>query len=265
MSVIRGTSLTGFMEESEALGADAVALLHTAGIRPADVGNFESFFTYVAMIQVLEAAAQTTGAPDFGRRMARRQGIEILGPVGVAARTTRTVADALRVFESYLAAYSPAITIEVTGLPNSDTVFMEFRVLIADPPPHRQAMEMSLGVALRVLRFLLGSTFSPLAVHIPHEPLGSRDDYLHEFSCTPKFSALRAGFTLQATDLARPLVADETAHMAMLRYLDTVIDRQDNRLTGSVRELVLDRLTVTDQKALARIADKLRVVHPDMA
>lgn len=33
----------------------------------------------------------------------------------------------------------------------------------------------------------------------------------------------------------------------------------------SVRELVLDRLTVTDQKALARIADKLRVVHPDMA
>lgn len=32
----------------------------------------------------------------------------------------------------------------------------------------------------------------------------------------------------------------------------------------SVRELVLDRLTVTDQKALARIADRLRVVHPDM-
>ncbi|MEW2478375.1 MarR family transcriptional regulator [Mycobacterium sp. NPDC049093] len=32
----------------------------------------------------------------------------------------------------------------------------------------------------------------------------------------------------------------------------------------SVRELVLDRLTVTDQKALARIADKMRVVHPNM-
>ncbi|BBX31909.1 MarR family transcriptional regulator [Mycolicibacterium mageritense DSM 44476 = CIP 104973] len=32
----------------------------------------------------------------------------------------------------------------------------------------------------------------------------------------------------------------------------------------SVRELVLDRLTVTDQKTLARIAGKLRVVHPSM-
>ncbi|MGU3500782.1 MarR family winged helix-turn-helix transcriptional regulator [Mycobacterium sp. C31M] len=32
----------------------------------------------------------------------------------------------------------------------------------------------------------------------------------------------------------------------------------------SVRELVLDRLTATDQRALTRIADKLRVVHPSM-
>lgn len=32
----------------------------------------------------------------------------------------------------------------------------------------------------------------------------------------------------------------------------------------SVRELVMDRLTVTDQKALARIADRMRVVHPNM-
>src|SRR4029077_20107856 len=30
---------------------------------------------------------------DFGRRLALRQGIEILGPVGVAARTAATVAD----------------------------------------------------------------------------------------------------------------------------------------------------------------------------
>ncbi|MDY6808257.1 MAG: AraC family transcriptional regulator [Actinomycetota bacterium] len=260
MSVIRGTCLTGFIEEAAALGADAPTLLHAAGIRPSDAGNFESFFTYVAMIQVLEAAAQTTGTPDFGRRLARRQGIEILGPVGVAARTTRTVADALRVFENYLAAYSPAITIEVTPLPNPDTAFMEFRLLIPDPPPHRQAMELSLGVALRVLRFLLGSTFSPLTVHIPHEPLGPPEDYLTEFSCTPRFSQPKAGFTLQASDLARPLVADETAHRAMVGYLDTVIDRQDHRLTGSVRELVR-QLLPTGRATLAVTARQFHL-HP---
>lgn len=32
----------------------------------------------------------------------------------------------------------------------------------------------------------------------------------------------------------------------------------------SVRELVLDPLTATDQKALARIAGKMRIVHPNM-
>lgn len=238
MFVIRGTCLTGFLEEATALGADGQTLLRSAGIPPGAVGDFDSFITYVAMIQVLEAAAQTTGAADFGRRMAHRQGIEILGPVGVAARTTRTVAEALHVFENYLAAYSPAITIEVTAHPSTETTFMEFRLLIPDPPPHRQAMEMSLGVALRVLRFLLGSTYSPLSVHIPHEPLGSRSDYLREFGCTPRFSETKAGFTLQSADLARPLVADETAHLAMLGYLTTVIGRQDRHVSSAVRDLV---------------------------
>ncbi|MDY7010066.1 MAG: hypothetical protein SVV80_04855, partial [Planctomycetota bacterium] len=40
-----------------------------------------------------------------------------------------------------------------------------------------------------------GSTFSPLTVHIPHEPLGPPEDYLTEFSCTPRFSQPKAGFT----------------------------------------------------------------------
>ncbi|MGV9712490.1 AraC family transcriptional regulator [Gordonia sp. NPDC003424] len=260
VSMIRGTCLTGFIEEATSLGADPRPLLRTAGIRPEDVGNFDSFFAYVAMIQVLESAAQTTGAQDFGRRLARRQGIEILGPVGVAARTTGTVADALAVFENYLGAYSPAVTIEVVALPDPATAFMEFQILIPDAPPHRQAMELSLGVALRVLRFLLGSTYSPLVVHIPHEPLDTPADYLHEFSCTPRFSEPRAGFTMKAADLARPLVADEMAHRAIVHYLDSVIDRQDRRLVGSVRDLVR-QLLPTGAATLAVTARQFHL-HP---
>lgn len=238
MSVIRGTCLTGFTDELAGLGGDAGALLRRAGIRPDAIGNFESFFTYVAMIDVLEAAAQQTDTPDFGRRLARRQGIDILGPVGVAARTTGTVADALTVFENYLAAYSPAIKIEVIPNPYDGSTFLDFRILIADPPTHRQATEMTLGVIVRVLRFLLGATYSPTTVHIPHEPLGSHDDYLREYFCTPRFSERRCGYTLQTSDLARPLASDEMAHRAIVTYLDEVIDRRDPHLVGSVRDLV---------------------------
>ncbi|MEE4023541.1 AraC family transcriptional regulator [Gordonia sp. PKS22-38] len=260
MSVVRGTSLTGFSDEVSTLGAEPSPILRRAGIRPGSIGDFDTFFTYVALIDALESAAAVTGAHDFGRRLARRQGIEILGPVGVAARTTSTVAEALSAFETYLSAYSPAITVQVQELPDTEIAFLEFRLLIADPPPHRQVIELSLGVTLRVLRFLLGTTYSPLTVHVPHEPLGDRTDYLHEFSCTPRFSEPRAGFTLQASDLARPLAADETAHRAIVTYLDGVIDRHDRQLSGSVRDLVR-QLLPTGAATLPVTARQFRL-HP---
>jgi Arabinose-binding domain of AraC transcription regulator, N-term len=64
------------------------------GIREQDVGNYDAFIPFRAASRAAESAAQATATPDFGRRLAQRQGIEILGPVGVAARTAATVAAA---------------------------------------------------------------------------------------------------------------------------------------------------------------------------
>ncbi|GAB93223.1 putative AraC family transcriptional regulator [Gordonia rhizosphera NBRC 16068] len=260
MSVIRGTSMSGYPELVSELGGDPSTLLRRVGIAPGDVGNFESFFTYVALIDALEAAAAATNTPDFGRRLAQRQGIEILGPVGVAARTTGSFADALRIFEQYLSAYSPAIAVELNPIPYTETAFFEFRILIPHPPPHRQVIELSLGVALKVLRFLLGSTYAPSSVHIPHEPIGSREDYLRYFACTPKFSEPRAGFTLPSSDLMRPLSRDEMAHRAMVAYLDDVIHQHGETLTQAVRELVR-QLLPTGAATASTVARQFRL-HP---
>ncbi|KXF51971.1 AraC family transcriptional regulator [Rhodococcus sp. SC4] len=260
MTVIRGTALTGFPELVAELGGDPDLLLRTAGIRTADVGRFDSFFTYLALIQALETAAASTGTPDFGRRLAQRQGIEILGPVGVAARTAATVADALATFEHYLSAYSPAIVTHVRPLPDERVSFFEFRVLMARPPAHPQVIELSLGVTLRVFRFLLGSAYAPVAVHLPHEPLSPREHYLHYFSCTPRFAERDAGFTVARSDLDRPLIQDRLAHQAVLAYLDTVIDPHVSGMRAPVRELVR-QLLPTGAATLPVVAAQFRL-HP---
>ena len=79
--MIRGTSLTGFPALVTELGGDPDVLLSRAGIQRSDVGRFDAFFTYLAFINVVEAAATTTKTPAFGRLLGERQGIEILGPV----------------------------------------------------------------------------------------------------------------------------------------------------------------------------------------
>src|SRR6201997_1739561 len=94
MSVVRGTSLSGYPRLVAELGGDPAELLRAAGIRPQDVGQYDVFLPYRSLIVAVETAAAAPPAPDFGRRLALRQGIEILGPLGVAARTAATIGDA---------------------------------------------------------------------------------------------------------------------------------------------------------------------------
>lgn len=89
MSVVRGTALANYPSLVAGLGGDPATLLRAAGVRDQDVGNYDAFISIRAAIRAIESAAAVTATMDFGRRLAQRQGIEILGPVGVAARTAQ--------------------------------------------------------------------------------------------------------------------------------------------------------------------------------
>lgn len=104
MSVVRGTALANYPSLVAGLGGDPATLLRAAGVRDQDVGNYDAFISIRAAIRAIESAAAVTATMDFGRRLAQRQGIEILGPVGVAARTAATVGDALAIFNTFMAA-----------------------------------------------------------------------------------------------------------------------------------------------------------------
>jgi len=259
MSVVRGTSLSNYPKLVAQLGGDPVALLTAAGIDLTAVGRHDVFVPLPRVATAIESAADATETPDFGRRLAQLQGIEILGPVGVAARTAATVADALRIFENFLSAYSPAISLRATVDTDPDCTFIEYLMIDPDLPPHPQGDELSLGVTLRVLRFLLGADYAPLSVHLPHEPLCDVEDYRRYFGCRPVFAEHRMGFTIRSVDLARPLQRDKLAHDAVVKYL-TAVTSAEPRTIASVRTLVRQLLpsgTVT----VNLIAEQLNL-HP---
>lgn len=260
MSVIRGSALTGYRELVAELGGDAEALLRAAGVEPRDVGVYDVFIPYMGHIRAVESAAVATGAADFGRQLALRQGIDILGPVGVAARTAASVGEAFVIAERYLSAYGPAIGIGLEPGEDPERVFFEFRILMDRLPRHPQTIELALGVALRIFRFLWGSQTWPLIVHLPHEPLSPRREYREFYGCTPRFAEPRSGFTIRAVDLQRPLSQDRVAHEAVVRYLDSVVTSRAHGVTWPVRDLVR-RLLPTGAATLDVIARQL-ALHP---
>lgn len=259
MSVVRGTSLSNYPRLVHELGGDPVELLRDAGIDSRDVGHFEAFIPFEGVATAVESAAIATATTDFGRRLAVRQGIEILGPVGVAARTAATVADAFAIFENFMAAYSPAISTTVTQLDDPARAFFEFRLLLEGSPPIPQSTELTLGVALRVLRLMIGTSYAPLDVHVPHQPLTPEDDYRRYFGCPPRFGAKAAGFTLRTTDLAQHLNHDRLANQAVVQYLKLITAR-DSGFSASVRTMVR-QLLPTGTVTLELIADQFNM-HP---
>jgi AraC-like DNA-binding protein len=259
MSVVRGTALSNYPSLVAELCGDPAALLHAAGIRKRDAGNYDAFIPYRAAIRAIESAAETTHTADFGRRLAQRQGIEILGPVGVAARTAATVADALRIFSTYMAAYSPVLAFRVAPLADPERSFLTIEFLLDSPPPHPQTTELSLGVSLRVFRLLMGADYSPLSVHLPHDPLTPKAEYVRYFGCTPEFAARTAGFTARTADLRRPLHRDDVAHRAVVEYLNGITPR-DAGIVKSVRTIVR-QLLPTGAATLDVVAEQFSL-HP---
>jgi AraC-like DNA-binding protein len=235
--------------------------LRAAGIRPEDVGTYDVFIPFRRVISAVESAAVATSTTDFGLRLAGLQGIEILGPVGVAARTAGTVADALEIFGSFMAAYSPAISATIRPGDKPGRSFFELRFLVDNLPPTPQSMELSLGVASGVLHLLLGAHYAPVNVNLPHKKLSSQATYRRYFACPLQFEARNAGFTVRTADLAHPLSNDQLAHDAVVGYLNTIIER-DSGVAQSVRTMVR-QLLPTGAVSLEMIATQLNM-HPKM-
>lgn len=260
MQLVRGSSLTGFAPLVIAHGGDPDALLAVAGIDPADAGPDDRFIPLRSAIAAVEEAATTLDAPDFGRQLGRRQSIDILGPVAVAARTAATVAVAFDVLVTYMDSHSPGITARITDHADPALRRFEYGFLLHPAPPQAQAIELALGLTLQVLRLFLGTAYRPVAVHLPHPPRGADADYRGYFGCTPHFTAPVAGFTLRANDLLRPLNHDPLAHRLALTYLSEAQGRRTSDIADTVRSMVR-QLLPTGELSAALVACQFGI-HP---
>ncbi|MFF0450542.1 AraC family transcriptional regulator [Streptomyces sp. NPDC004609] len=260
MSLIRGTSLQGYPELVRTLGTDPGPLLDAAGVPREAVGDPGTFIRYRSLVAAVESAAQATGARDFGRRLALRQGIEILGPVGVAALTAPGAAEAFRAVGQYLAVYSPAIKGTIDPCPGSRYARFEFRVELSRLPPHQQVIELSLGASLRMFRLILGAGFTPVSVHLPHDAVAPAADYAAYFGCTVRFAEPFSGFRLRRSELRRPLPSDGAVHDVVREYLRSIAPPTGATLAEAACTLAR-RLLPTGGLTLELLAGQLSV-HP---
>ena len=257
-NVTRGTALFKFAELVSSLGGeDAAALMRAHGVDPEAAGDYERFISYPAVTAVIGAAAQELDCPDFGMRLGRRQGIEILGPVAVIIRHSATVSDAIEGVTRHLHNCAPADVTELRRGPRA-AVFT-FAITVRQLPHRDQMVEKSLCTSMAALRLMLGDDFVPLRVTMQHRRISPPETYREMFGCPVEFGCELNSVHLPNHVLSRPIRGRDAAALTLAEnYLAQV--RPDRAFADHVREMT-HKLLVVNQASLVAIA-RAMALHP---
>jgi AraC-like DNA-binding protein len=260
-SLIRATTLWGYTELVAQLGGNPAALRERFRI-PSNIENQEDAFISIdAYVRMLQASAEDLNCPDFGLRLSRWQGLDMLGPVAVIARNAQTVLSGLEMIGRYLYAHSPALRLKF--VPSAPTSDVRFAYEITEPglTSAEQSYEISMAIAARIIRLLGGPEARPDVVSFTHDQVGSDTAYREALGCPVRFGQTWCGFEISA-GLADKRIenADPEARRIVAKYLESNYLPPTALLSERVAELIR-RLLATGQCTVDAIADQL-AIHP---
>jgi AraC-like DNA-binding protein len=216
--LVFASSLSHVHDLIQELGGDPDELLRRVGIDPDVVGAYDRYIPFSALSTVLGLCAHELATPDFALRLAKRQDLDILGPVAIVARNAETIGAALRSVIAFVHVYSPAVSadLHVARVEAS----CEIDIMLHPLPYRAHVVELAMGVALKLFETLAGPDFRPLRVAFQHHRISELEDYRDYFGCTVKFGAPRNLLVFPRGVLNRRLSqVDPLAYDIAVRYM----------------------------------------------
>lgn len=238
-TLIRSDALRNYMEMTTDLGGDAHALLRKVRISVEALRSRDAFVSFRAMLSLLELSADELECRDFAIRLAVRQGLEIFGPLALAAQNCETVGAAVDCFCKYFHTHNPGLQVAAVHKPSSKVTQISFRVLLARPPPHTQFNERCVALAHGILTLLSAGTYKPLRILLPHSRLSPIKVYRDHFGCEAAFNQPVIALEVAASDLRRALPAhNPQLHMIATAFLEKMGAKPNSLLSVRVREAI---------------------------
>lgn len=237
-SLIRATNLWGYGDLMRELGADPRPFLKSFEIPPGIEGQEEAFVPYEAVARSLEASAADLRCPDFGLRLSRWQGLDILGPIAVIARNAQTLQDGLEAIARYLYVHSPAL--RLAAVPRSADSDLQFTYEMVEPgmPYPPQSYELSMANAVRIVRLLGGPDARTGVVSFMHQQQGPDAAYRDALGCPVHFSQTWCGFEVPLKLADTPIdSADPETRRIATKYLESHYLPSTAALSERVAEL----------------------------
>jgi AraC-like DNA-binding protein len=217
--------------------------------------------TYRQIIAAIEQAARMLDCPDFGMRLAVRQGGAMFGPLGLVMKNSRTFGEALHYVTAHAFAHSPAARIWQKRLPGEGGLFSGHDILIDGAPERSQAIEQIILVGHLFAMEITGGQARVRRVHFRHHPLSPPATYRRHFGCEVRFGQNEDGVFYADHDLACPIAApDPAAYQTAIAHIDAEFAQVRPPTHALVRGAVM-QLLAGGECSNARVAAELGL-HP---
>lgn len=197
---VRAAALTGFGALARSYGLDAAAILRACGLSGDAEREPDRRLPTARVNQAFEHAAELAGIEDFGLRLSELRGFSNLGPVTLLARDEPDIRSALGVFTSYLPLHNEALTIDL--IEQEDLAILS--CTLAGEGPKVQATDVAVAMLHRILRQLLGTGWTPIAIHLERQRPVRVGPFERAFAAPVRYAQDFSGIVLDRADLGRP-------------------------------------------------------------
>ena len=248
------------------LGGDPQALLKRVGIDPSIFAKRGASVSCRAMVDLLELAATELKRPDFGMRLATRQGGgKVFGPMGVVMKNSHTLRGALDYVVKHAHAHSLAALTRFEPDKANQRLLVCVEILLDRLPDKRQALEQALLLASLNAIEITGGRARVREVLFRHQPLSSARTYREYFGCEVRFDQNADGIVFTEQDLACGIVnPDAQLYEMATSFIDKRFTRAAPPMHALVRGLVLQCMGgehCTNEQVAAELCLHPRTLH----
>ncbi len=253
---IRSGSLTGFPEIARKCGLDPVSLMQEFGLPAGCLDETDIMIPVDSVARLVEAAADRSGTEAFGLLMAEARTISSLGPLGLFAREQPTLRDAIAALTHYARLLNEALIVTIEE--DHEIGIVREELLVGHSGSVRQATELAIGLALKLMRSFLGPDWKPRRACFMHAAPRDRSVHLRFFGHA-QFDQDFNGIVCTRRELDAP---NREADATLARYARQMLESHPAKggelFADQIRQLVVMQLG-SGQCSIERIAHLLRV------
>jgi AraC-like DNA-binding protein len=237
LATVRIGPILGVPDVLRELGHDPATVLGEIGIALALFDDPENVIAYGERARLLGHCAARTGCPHFGLRVGARGGLHGFGAVGLLAKHSTSVRDALQrlVRFFHLHVRGAAAQLSVDG----DLAKLRYEIHLPDIEGIDQLGDGAAATMFNILRSLCGPDWAPVDVRLAHRKPADERPYRRLFGVRPAFDAGEYAVVFDAHWLERSMPAGDPELIRLLQdHVSALAAKHTGRVVEQVRAVL---------------------------